>query len=77
MLLVSATLETSCWPWAVEYASEVVRVKALKPQVIIIRFEGRVVAKLIPCGKNGSESHGAYGGLQGGKTVALADIATI
>lgn len=50
-MLVSATLDAIFWSWAVEYASGMVRVNALKPQARIIPFGYRVVVELFPNGR--------------------------
>lgn len=58
---VSALLDTNFWSWAVEQASEVLRVNALKPEQKIIPFRDRVVVRTFPFGKQGWESQGMDG----------------
>lgn len=50
-MLVSVLFDTSPWAWTVEHASDVVRLKTLKPKAKTIPFGYRVAVKLPPFGK--------------------------
>lgn len=63
IMLVSATLDTSYWPWAVEEVVEINRAQALKPSAQITPCRDRVVADMITSGIEGWALRGIGGRL--------------